>query len=140
MSKFKQWFFESNFGTMVPEKDATSLIAKLRGGDKRSKNQGWVSKETPTGNLVYSKIPVDLFDNEYIDFIKNSTNPERVMDYEKSMIKTPIYVLLNKKGRPIISDGGHRFMASINRGEKWINALVPLKLHNQIHGDSGKSF
>lgn len=136
-------FSSAAFGETIPEDEASELVGKIRDGIESSKNGGRKSSREKTGPLVMSKVPVSMFKElsdrdygTYADFLKASTDPERVKTYEENLPSTPIYVTLNRKKNIVLSDGGHRLVAAINRGDEYINALVPPELHEKIHGAS----
>lgn len=132
-----------SFGRVLDHEEAKELAGKIRDGDASSKNGGRHSVRIETGPMVMSKIPTDFFDQfpdeddgNRTNFIRSTTSPERVKKYaaldgEKL---PPINVTMTRKGIPVLSDGGHRLMAAIARGDKWINALVPQSLHEHLHG------
>jgi len=137
--------FGPKFGTSIPESEATELVGSIRRGDSRSKNRGEPSGQPKTGDLVHSAIPTSLFGSEpydeegtYVDFLRRTTDPHRVAEYAKQKIETPIYVRGGRTNTPRISDGGHRFLAAIDRGDEWIPALVPPDLHGSIHSSPDK--
>ena len=115
-------------GTKYSAEDAKNLVSKIRSGDSRSKNEGRPSGEPNTGPLVQKRIPLDLFKPDYVQFLRESTSPERIAKYIDAKIDTPIYAMPKRKGDGWqVSDGGHRVIAAIDRGDTTINALVPDK-------------
>lgn len=129
------------FGTVIPADQAKELVGQIRDGDESSKNGGRWTVRDETGPLVMSSLPTDFFDQfpdeddgSVTSFIRSSTNPERVARYAANDPKKPVYVVVNRKQRPILSDGGHRLMAAIDRGDSHVPALLPQSLHEQIHG------
>lgn len=129
------------FGRRLTAAESAAKVGKIRAGDARSKNDGRGGAPERVGELVESKVPTNLFDSikdreygNHSNFLRATTNKERVKAYESSNIQTPIFVSLGRTGRPFVSDGGHRFVAAMNRGDEYINALVPPALHEQLWG------
>lgn len=120
-------------GEVVPAEEAAILIGKIRAGDPRSKNKGLHPDSEDVGDLVRVDLPISVFRPDYLEFIEESTTPSRVENYAVENNKTPIYALNTPKrgvynrGGWIVSDGGHRLLAAIKRGDKVIPAFVPVK-------------
>lgn len=130
------------FGTQLTADEAKELAGQIRDGDPTSKNRGEPSVRIETGPMVMSKIPTNYFDQfpdeddgNRTNFIRSTTSPDRVKQYEAMSGDSlpPINVTVNRSGFPILSDGGHRLIAAINRGDKDILALVPPELHEKLH-------
>lgn len=133
------------FGTVLSKDEAAKLISKIRAGDSESKNKGvaWDDEPAVTGPMVVSKIPISELDRlaatdhpedgTYLDYIRDSTDPARVEKYKNEGNDSPIVVVQSRKGTPIVSDGGHRLIAAIERGDKEIAAIVPQALHDKHH-------
>ncbi len=124
----------------IPADEAKRLVQKIRAGDANSKNGGSVSGEPDTGPLVATNIPLDSFTPEYIQFLRESTDPERVKRYASEDVAAPVYALPPKEnpgkfGRKnwIVSDGGHRLLAAIERGDTSIAALVPPNAYKALY-------
>lgn len=116
-------------GTVLTEGESRKAVQAIRAGDPRSKNEGRSISEVPTGRLQQVELPVSSFAPEYIDYLRESTNADRVQRYVSQKIDTPIYATPGKhaenKGKWTISDGGHRLLAAIERGDSIVRALVP---------------
>jgi ParB-like chromosome segregation protein Spo0J len=57
-----------------------------------------------------------------------NSDSDRVNEYSKLNIDTPIYAFKPRKTNEwYVSDGGHRVTAALQRGDKTIPAIVPLK-------------
>ena len=137
-------------GTVLQPEEAGKLIAKIRAGETGSKNKGQAhGTETVNEPMVVSRIPISAFDRlanpkhpndgTYLDSIRSSTDQERVAAYAKEKITTPIVVDVSKRsGQPVISDGGHRLMAAVTRGDDSITAIIPQSLHNKLEAERGK--
>lgn len=114
----------------LSEEESSEIIKKIRAGDEKSKNRG-ATRYEKTSKLVLSRIPLSVFTEEYREFLQESTDSDRVESYSKQNIDTPIYTIAKKKrgGSGIsvsVSDGGHRLMAAIKRGDTHINSYVPV--------------
>jgi hypothetical protein len=117
---------ESDNDISYTEEESRKIVQKYRSGDSQSKNKGSDFPEPETGELVETTIPISLFDSEHIDYINETTQPERVDRYSKLDIKTPIYITKSEMTKKwVVSDGGHRLMSKIKKGDKNIRALVP---------------
>jgi len=121
----------SKTSTIIEPKEAVKLIQSIRAGDERSKRKGEVFKNADTeknvGTLEKRVINLSDFSEETLDYLRQSTDADRVEKYARQKIDTPVYLKINAKGNLIISDGGHRILAAIGRGDKTINALVTVE-------------
>jgi len=117
--------------------EATQLVQNIRAGDPRSKNKGKTFPENPTGTLTVVDIPISSIRKATIDYMRESTDPDRVARYVTENITTPIYMRINQKGNLVVSDGGHRLLAAIDRGDTHIKALVPQWYAEKMEKQSG---
>lgn len=123
----------------IPEDEASALVQSIRSGDERSKNKGDSSPEGKTGPLVLTKLPVSVFTDEHIKYLEESTSPDRIASYAEQNVDTPIYALsprdnpgrFGRKGW-YASDGAHRLLAAIKRGDTHVNALVPTSAYKHL--------
>lgn len=114
--------------TLLNPTEARELIKKLRAGDPRSKNRGIVyhEYEPETGALKLVRLPLASFSADTIEWMRDSTDPERVARYAaETKPFPPIYMKWNQRKRLVLSDGGHRLLAALDRGDRYISALVP---------------
>jgi len=110
---------------MTPE-ESLKLVQAIRAGDLRSRHLGKVWEgEPPTGPLVRTVIPISEIPDVTIEYMRETSDPERVNRYAKDDIQTPIYLRVNQEGYLVVSDGGHRLLAAIQRGDSTINVLMP---------------
>lgn len=116
----------------VPAEEAKKMIQKNRAGDERSKREGVIEEyERDWGDMKLIDLPLSILRSDQIEWYNNSTNLERVNSYSKQEIDTPVVFNINQKGNLVLSDGGHRIMAALQRGDKTIKALVP-KEYNEL--------
>lgn len=139
-------FAKYKFGQRIPADEATRLVQSVRAGDSRSKNQGRATHERNLGDMVYSKLPTNYLDGisdpdygNMTGWLRATTNADRVASYVEDKPDAPIHVTLNRKGNVAFSDGAHRLLAAIDRGDKEIDALMPPELHERIHGKQDDS-
>ena len=123
---------------IAPEQ-AQATLQHIRAGTPKSKNGGQKTVGLKTPALVHTEIPIDLFDQAYREYINESTKKSRVNEYAKQPVDTPIHAMppnawSTKKGNTSwhISDGGHRLMAAIARGDTTIPALVPVDSYDLL--------
>ena len=110
---------------LTPE-EARDLVMKIRAGDSRSKNKGRVYREPDTGALKLVRLPLAAFRQDIIEWMRDSTNPDRVAEYAaETRPFPPIYMRYNQRGQLTVGDGGHRLLAALDRGDRYIEALVP---------------
>lgn len=104
-------------------------VERIRAGDKNSKNKGIVyNPEQPTGELKKVNFPLGALDPKYVQFLRDSTDEDRVNRYASEVPKAPVYIRPNKAGKLLVNDGGHRVIAAIQRGDKTVPALIPAGL------------
>jgi ParB-like chromosome segregation protein Spo0J len=82
------------------------------------------SYERPFGPAEIRDVPVSSFRPQYLEYLRASTQPDRVANYTKTKIDTPIVVLPSRFGGLQVSDGGHRLLAAIDRGDSTIKAII----------------
>jgi len=117
--------FSSN--SLSPE-EAKDTIQKNRAGSELSKRKGRIDPyEKEWGKMTLIDFPLSLLRDDQIEWYADSTNTERVDSYSTQQIDTPVVFTLNQKGTLVLSDGGHRIMAALKRGDKTIKALVPVE-------------
>ena len=120
------WYKKSQSIDYIPAEEAKKIIQKNRAGDERSKRKGVIEEyETNWGDMKLINLPLSVLRNDQIEWYNDSTNLERVNSYSKQEIDTPVVFNINQKGNLVLSDGGHRIMAALQRGDKSIAALVP---------------
>ena len=120
------WYKKSQSIDYIPAEEAKKIIQKNRAGDERSKRKGVIEEyETNWGDMKLINLPLSVLRNDQIEWYNDSTNLERVNSYSKQEIDTPVVFNINQKGNLVLSDGGHRIMAALQRGDKTIVALVP---------------
>ena len=84
-------------------------------------------QESETGALKQMRMPISAFRKEITDWMRETTDPTRVAKYAAETTPfPPIYLKYNQRGQLIVSDGGHRLLAAIDRGDKYIEVLVPV--------------
>jgi len=126
------WYKKSQSIDYIPAEEAKKIIQKNRAGDERSKRKGLIEEyETNWGDMKLINLPLSVLRNDQIEWYNDSTNLERVNSYSKQEIDTPVVFNINQKGNLVLSDGGHRIMAALQRGDKSIAALVP-KDYNEL--------
>jgi hypothetical protein len=116
----------------IPSEEATKLVQTYRAGNKHSKNKGKVFEEPETGDLVETLLPISVFSEDYLNYIEETVDMNRVNIYRLETIHTPIYALPSPKGSWILSDGGHRLIAKRLNREPFIRALVPKSSHKNL--------
>jgi len=127
----------------LPPEKAERVVASVRAGRHDSKNKGVNGgREFIKEPLVPVRLPLSLFDEEYRQFIRESTNPDRVEAYSKIRIHEPVYAMPPRRSATSwhVSDGGHRLMAALRRGDTSINAMVPLSSRESLTGVSLSMF
>lgn len=112
---------------IIPNKNAMSVISNIRMGGKHKGNKDIFTELPIDGDLALVDFPLSLLRDETIEWLRDSTDPARVDEYSKLNITTPVYINKNSRGRWIVSDGGHRITAAVNRGDITIPALIPVK-------------
>ena len=106
--------------------EASELIRKIRAGDERSKNKGKESPENIRGPQAVMSVSLSNIPPEVIDLLKESTSPERVAAYKDAKIDDPVVLVPRRKSKGFgVSDGGHRILAALARGDKEIKAILP---------------
>ena len=113
----------------IPSDLATTIVSKHRAGSALSKNKGKEGGEPTAEPLIEVKLSPSYFLPRYIEMLKETTDPARVETYTNTKIITPIYACISGRGNLVISDGGHRLLATINRRDEAIPALVPASAH-----------
>lgn len=133
MNWYKKAQFDYNsqeefaLNSLSPE-EARKLIQRNRAGSELSKRKGVIKDyERKWGQMMLVDFPLALLRDDQIDWYADSTNVERVDSYSTQQIDTPVVFNLNQKGSFVLSDGGHRIMAALKRGDKTIKALVPVE-------------
>ena len=123
--------FESE--SISPE-SAKRIIEQRRAGDERSKHKGVFPGEDPMPRqpMVETEIPISIIPNSEIETLSDASNKKRVEEYSKQKISTPVTVVRSGQGGLFVSDGGHRIMAAIKRGDKTIPALISQDVHKEI--------
>jgi hypothetical protein len=117
----------------IPAEEAKKVIQKNRAGDERSKREGVIEEyERNWGDMKLIDLPLSILRNDQIEWYNDSTNVERVNSYSKQEIDTPVVFNINQKGNLVLSDGGHRIMAALQRGDKTIKALVPKEFNELV--------
>ena len=117
----------------IDESRSEKIISEIRAGRPDSKNQGRASAEPHTPAIVHVKLPLSAFSDEYMKFIDETTDKDRVRRYTSERIATPIYAMPKRRGVGWqASDGGHRLMAAVARGDKTINAYVPVSSYEKL--------
>lgn len=112
---------------IIPTEIAGEIVRNIRAGDSRSKNEGRASPEPDIPALASVMLPVSQFTPDYIQFIRESTSPDRVKRYVDEKPDAPVFAAIGKrKGNLFLNDGGHRFAAALERGDTHIHALVPV--------------
>ena len=126
------WYKKSQSIDYIPAEEAKKIIQKNRAGDETSKREGIIEEyERNWGDMKLINLPLSVLRNDQIEWYNDSTNLERVNSYSKQEIDTPVVFNINQKGNLVLSDGGHRIMAALQRGDKSIAALVP-KDYNEL--------
>jgi len=116
----------------IPAEEAKKMIQKNRAGDERSKREGVIEEyERNWGDMKLIDLPLSALRSDQIEWYVDSTDPERVNFYSQQEIDTPVVFSINQKGNLVLSDGGHRIMAALQRGDETIKALVP-KDYNEL--------
>jgi len=122
---FKLFFLESEDKLLSPEETA-SLVSTIRAGDGRSKNKGSVSPESVRKPHILTRVQLSQIPTEVVDFLKQTTDPKRVAAYTSQKIDTPVFLTRRRNAEGYgVSDGGHRVLAAIARGDKDIPAIIP---------------
>lgn len=112
--------------TISPE-EALDIIQKARIGGKRAGEPLGAFPDSVDEPMAIIELPIDMIGDEEIANLKDASNPDRVMDYSKQTITTPIYAKRKRKSDGwYVMDGGHRVTAAILRGDKTIKAIVPI--------------
>jgi hypothetical protein len=122
---------EFQSGTMYPE-EATNLIRSIRMGIPESKWKGGYEdyKELQVPNKMTTvQVPLSIFRPDTIEWLRDSTDKDRIDRYVPLKIGTPVVLRMTTKGTPSVSDGGHRILAALERGDEYINALVDVGLY-----------
>lgn len=113
---------------IIPAEIAADVVRNIRAGDARSKNEGRASPEPNIPDLASVMLPVSLFSPDYIQFIRETTSPDRVKRYVDEKPDAPVFAEIGKrKGNLFLNDGGHRLAAALERGDTHIHALVPVE-------------
>jgi hypothetical protein len=111
---------------------AAKEIAKNRAGDARSKNKGIASPERKPPPMVRVNVPLGAIRKQTIQYMRDSTNADRVNRYADQKIDTPITLRVNQKGNIVVDDGGHRLLAAIKRGDSSIPAMLDTGAHKAM--------
>lgn len=112
--------------TISPE-EALEIVQKARIGGKRAGEPLGAFPDSVDEPMALIDLPIDMIGDEEIASLKDASNPDRVMDYSKQTITTPIYAKRKRKSDGwYVMDGGHRVTAAILRGDKTIKAIVPV--------------
>lgn len=110
---------------LSPE-EASEVLGKIRAGDSRSKNKGENRPESVSKPQQLKIVPLVEIPESTLQLLRESTDPKRVSDYAGQSIDTPVFLTpLRKGGGYGVSDGGHRILAAIQRGDTHIKAYVP---------------
>jgi hypothetical protein len=114
-------------------KQAEEFLANIRAGDSRSKNKGSKSPEVVRSPQAITRIPLSAIPQDVVDFLRETTDAQRVDSYRGQAIDAPVLLFPRKKdGGWGVSDGGHRVVAAIDRGDKYINAVVPADSYEAV--------
>jgi lysophospholipase L1-like esterase len=110
---------------IVPAAEARDYVRAIRRGDARSKRGGvdFVESNDP-GQLLELDVPLTEIGPATRTWLMESTDPARVAAYTKTKIATPVYLVRSRRGLTV-SDGGHRVLAALARGDTTVRALVP---------------
>lgn len=124
---------------LTPEQ-ARELARRNQVGDARSKWGGverhldmFSSMDAP-GSIV--EVSLDEFPDSQKEYLRTSSNQDRIDRYAAQDIDTPItitrYKRPNRDGwKWYVMDGGHRFSAAVAKGKKSIKALVLGEMVNE---------
>lgn len=111
----------------ISPEDAAPLLSKIRAGDERSKNKGDQRPEPVLRPVVLARVPIASLPERVIQQLRETTSAERVKGYAAQKIDTPAILTALRSGDGFgVSDGGHRIMAAIARGDTHIPAFVPV--------------
>jgi hypothetical protein len=106
-------------------KEATKILTDARNTGKRKNNQEVFASDTSKEPMVLVNFPIEKIGQDELDTLSSASNKDRVSEYSKNKIDTPINLSINKDGSVYIPDGGHRVLAAIKRGDKTIRSLIP---------------
>ncbi len=114
---------------VIPKEDALELISQNRADGK---NRGYYVKEFDYGydTFVLVDFPLEIIKDKY-DWLADTTDSHLVAKYTDLNIKTPVYLHKNRRGNWSVSDGGHRIVSAINRGDTYIPAIIP-SIDNEV--------
>lgn len=119
--------------SIMDVKQSEEFLSNLRAGDERSKNKGSKSPEVVRSPQTTTRIPLSAIPPDVVQFLRETTDPERVASYRGQKIDAPVLLFPRKKGGGWgVSDGGHRVIAAIDRGDKYINAVVPADSYDAV--------
>jgi len=111
----------------ISPEDAAPLLSKIRAGDERSKNKGDRRPEPVLRPVVLASVPIASLPERIIQQLRETTSAERVKEYASQKIDTPAILTVLRSGDGLgVSDGGHRIMAAIARGDTHVSAFVPV--------------
>ena len=109
----------------IPATEAREYVRAIRRGDARSKRGGRDFPESlDPGPLLELDVPLTEITPTTRTWLTESTDPGRVATYAKAAIATPVYLVQSRRGLTV-SDGGHRVLAALARGDSTVRALVP---------------
>jgi lysophospholipase L1-like esterase len=110
---------------VVPAVEARDYVRAIRRGDARSKRGGRdFTESVDPGPLLELDVPLAEIGLATRAWLTESTDPTRVAAYTKAEISTPVYLVRARRGLTV-SDGVHRVLAALARGDTTIRALVP---------------
>lgn len=114
--------------SILSNEEATALVNKYRISGKHNNIPLPTPDKLPHDKYILTELPLSLISPDEITSLKMNSDTELVNKYAKSKINTPIYAFKQRKtGDWYVSDGGHRITAALQRGDKTIPAIVPLK-------------
>lgn len=131
---------QATFPDRLSRDQSAEMIAKIRAGDDRSKNKGEIRTEDV--KTPHTKVSVALSDipPDVVELLETSTDKRRVDAYARQTIDTPVILFKRRKTKDWgVSDGGHRILAAIKRGDAHIDAYVPDESAKSQSGGFSKS-
>lgn len=118
--------FATSYADNLSPEEASEVLGKIRAGDSRSKNKGENRPESVSKPQQLKSVPLGEIPESTLQLLRESTDPKRVSDYAGQSIDTPVFLTPLRKGSGYgVSDGGHRILAAIQRGDTHIKAYVP---------------
>jgi phage portal protein BeeE len=119
--------------------DAAPILSKIRAGDERSKNKGDKRPEPVLKPVVLASVPIASLPERVVQQLRETTSAERVERYASQKIDTPAILTALRSGEGFgVSDGGHRIMAAIARGDTHVPAFVPVGSYELLKKFSGE--